>query len=61
MDSDPKIVEAERRMVAVHTLDFFIAVPGPQRPKHKFGPVCRRKQSEPVYTTVLANPVSDLN
>ena len=56
-----QIVEAERRMVAVYALDFLIPVPGPQRPKDKFGPVCRWKQSEPVDTAVLADPVPDLH
>ena len=56
-----QIVEAERRMVAVHTLDFLIAVPGPQRPKDKFGPVCRWKQGESIDTAMLANPVPDLD
>ena len=48
-------------MVAVYTLDFLIAVPGPQRPKDKFGPVRRWKQGKPVDATVLAYPVSNLN
>ena len=56
-----QIVEAERRMVAVYTLDLLIAVPGPQRPKDKFGPVCRWKQSESIDTAMLTDPVPDLN
>ena len=56
-----QIVEAERRVVAVYTLDFLIPVPGPQRPKDEFGPISRRKQSEPVDTAVLADPVPDLD
>jgi hypothetical protein len=56
-----QIVEAEPGVVAVYTLDFLIAVPGPQRPKDKFGPVCRWKQSESINTTMLTDPVSDLN
>ena len=55
-----QIVEAEHRMVAVYTLDFLIAVPGPQRPKDKFGPVCRWKQSESIETAMLTDPVPDL-
>jgi len=56
-----QIVEAERRMVAVYTFDFLIAVPGPQRPKDKFGPVRRWKQGKPVDATVLAYSVSNLD
>ena len=56
-----QIVKAERRMVAVDTLDFLVPVPGPQRPKDEVGPISCRKQSEPVDATVLADPVSDLD
>src|ERR1019366_1752930 len=56
-----QIVEAERRVVAVCTLDFLVPVPGPQCPKDKVGPISRRKQSEPVDTPVLADPVPDLH
>src|SRR5216683_1274209 len=56
-----QIVEAERRVVAVCTLDFLVPVPGPQCPKDEVGPISRRKQSEPVDTAVLADPVPDLH
>src|ERR1035437_4964345 len=56
-----QIVEAERGVVAVYALDFLVPVPGPQRPKDEVGPISRRKQSEPVDTPVLADPVPDLH
>jgi len=56
-----QIVEAERRAVAVYTLDLLVPVPGPQCPKYEVGPISRRKQSEPVDTAVLADPVPYLH
>src|SRR5713101_1301312 len=56
-----QIVQAEGRVVAVHTLDFLVPVPGPQCPKDKVRPISRRKQSEPVDPPVLANPVPGLH
>ena len=56
-----QVVEAERRLVAVHTLHFLVPVPGPQRPQDEIGPVSRRKQREPVDAAVLTNPVPDLD
>src|SRR5882724_13696727 len=52
-----EIVKAERRVMAIYTLDFFVPVPGPERPKDKVRPIGCRIQSEPVDTAVLADPV----
>jgi hypothetical protein len=52
-----QIVKAECRMAAVDTLDFLIPISRPQRPKDEVKPISRRKQSEPVDTPVLADPV----
>src|SRR5439155_22531339 len=54
-----QVIKTERRVVAVYALDFLIPVPGPQRPKYEFGPVCCRKQGEPVNGAVLTEPVRD--
>ena len=56
-----EIVEAERCVVAVYTFDLLVPVPRPQCPKDQVGPISRRKQSEPVDTPVLADPVPDLD
>ena len=56
-----QIVEAERRLVAVYTLDFLIAIPGPQCPQDEVGPISRRKESEPVDAAVFADPVPHLH
>src|ERR1017187_3817288 len=56
-----QIVEAERRVVAVYTLDLFVPIPGPQGPKDEVGPISSRKKSEPVDTAVLAYPVPYLH
>src|SRR5947208_1150384 len=55
-----QVIEAERCMVAVNTLDFLVSVPRPECPKHKVGPIGHREQSKPVNAAVLADPVSDL-
>jgi hypothetical protein len=47
--------------VAVYPLDFLVPIPGPQCPKYEFGPISRRKQSEPVDTTVFTGPIPDLD
>lgn len=52
-------VKTEHGMVATDPLNFLVPVPGPQCPKDEIWPIRRRKQSEPVNATVLANPVSD--
>ena len=56
-----QIVEADRRVVAVYALDFLVPVPRPQCPEDKVGPINHRKQSEPVDTAVLADPVPYLH
>ena len=56
-----QIIKAEGRVVAVYALDFLVSVPGPQRPKHKVRPISCRKQSEPVDTAVLADPVPNMH
>ena len=56
-----QIVKIKRRLVAVHTLDFLVPVPGPQSPKDEVRPISRRKQSEPVDPPVLADPVPYLD
>jgi len=56
-----QIVKAERCLVTVDTLHFFIPVPGPERPKHEIGPISRRKERKPVNAAVLSNPVPDLH
>jgi len=56
-----QIIKAERRMVAVYTLDFPIPIPGPQCPKYEFGPISCRKQSEMIDTTMFTGPIPDLD
>ena len=56
-----QIVEAERRVVTVYTLDLLVPIPRPQRPKDEVGPVRRRKQRDPVNAAVLADPIPDLH
>jgi len=56
-----QIIKAERRMVAVYTLDFLVPIPGPQCPKYEFGPISCRKQSEMIDTTMFAGPIPDLD
>ena len=56
-----QVEKAERRLMAVYTLNLLIPVPGPQCPEDEVGPVCGRKQSKPVNAAVLANPVPYLH
>ena len=56
-----QFVKAQRRLMTVDAFDFFVSVPGPQRPKHEIGSISCRKQREPVDAAVLTDPVPDLH
>jgi len=56
-----QVEKAKRRLVAVNTLNLLVPVSGPQGPQDEVGPVCSRKQSEPVNAAVLTNPVPHLH
>ena len=56
-----QFVKAERRLVAVYTLDLLTPVPRPERPKDEIGPISHRKQSESVDAAVLTDPVPNLH
>jgi hypothetical protein len=47
--------------VAITPFDFFVPVPRPERPKDKIGSVSPREEREPVDSTVLPDPVPNLN
>ncbi len=56
-----QVVEAQRRLMAVYTLNLFIPVARPECPNDEIRPIGHRKQGEPVNTAVLTDPVSGLD
>ena len=56
-----QVVQAQRRLMAVYTLDLFISVARPECPKDEIGPISRREQGKSVYAAVLTDPISDLD
>jgi hypothetical protein len=56
-----QVVEAQRRLMAVYTLDFLISVARPECPQDEIRPVGHRKQGEPVDAATLTDPVASLD
>jgi len=56
-----QVVEAQRRLMGVNTLDLLISVARPECPKDEIRPIGHRKQGEPVDAAVLTDPVSSLD
>jgi ABC-type transporter Mla MlaB component len=56
-----QVVEAQRRLMAVYTLDLLISVARPECPKDEIRPIGHRKQGEAVDAAVLTDPVSSLD
>ena len=56
-----QLVEAQRGLMAVYTLDLLIPVTRPECPKDEVGTVGRREQGEPVDAAVLTDPIPDLD
>lgn len=51
-------MRAERRLMTIDSLDLFLPVPGPERPKSQVRPVRQRELREPVESSMFANPVA---
>jgi len=47
--------------MTIDTIDLFLPVPRPERPKYKIGPIRRRKQRQAVDTAVFPDPVPGLH
>jgi len=56
-----KIVEAQRRLMAVDSLGGLSSISGPERPKHQVRALASRKAGQPIDSPMLTNPVSRLN
>jgi hypothetical protein len=54
-------MEAQRSLMTIDTIDLFLPVPRPERPKYKIGPIRCRKQRKAVDAAVFPNPVSGLH
>ena len=47
--------------MAINPFDFFVPVPRPERPKNKIGSISAGEEREPVDSTMLPDPVTNLN
>src|ERR1035438_311608 len=47
--------------MTIDTIDLFLPVPRPERPKYKIGPIRRREQRQAVDAAVFPAPVSGLH
>jgi hypothetical protein len=56
-----EFMEAERSLMAVHSLGLFAPVPGPERPDCEVGVVRLGKEGEAVNAAVLTDPIPGLN
>ena len=56
-----KIVEAQRRLMAVDSLGGLSSISGPERPKHQVRALPLWKAGQSVDSPMLTNPVSRLN
>ena len=56
-----QFMEAQRSLMTIDTIDLFLPVSRPERPKYKIGPIRRREQRQAVDAAVFPDPVSGLH
>ena len=56
-----QFMEAQRSLMTIDTIDLFLPVPRPERPKYKIGPIRSGKQRETIDSPMFADPVPSMH